>query len=740
MTDAERWQLVKDLVGRALEHNGHHRAAWLAEQDAPEAVRIEAARLVAAEAAAADFLDPGVLDWSVPSPSEPLPAAVAVRAGETLGAYRIVRLLGQGGMGAVYLATRADDAFQREVAIKFVRPDAAGALDDRLRQERRLLATLDHPNIARLIDGGTTADGVPYVVMEFVDGVPIDAYCQARDSTLRDRLALVASLCEAVQHAHRNLIVHRDIKAGNILVTADGTPKLLDFGIAKALAGDETARTVTGLGAMTPESASPEQVLGLPITVATDVYALGALLYRLIGGRLPFADAASPAALLGAICERDPVAPSQASPPVPVPRDVDLIVLKALRKRPAERYDSAASLAADLNRFLSGRPVEAAPDSAGYRARRFVARHRLATVAVATGVVALSGGVAATVWQARIAGAERQRAERRFDEVRRLARSLMFDLHDAIEPLPGSTPARRQLVENALQYLDGLAVESSDDVPLLRELAEGYERLAQVQGRTGNANLGDADGARASGDKAVTLRRRIVAHAAARPEDTVDLATSLQGQARAGSSAEAQTAMVNEALVLLDGLPPSLGEDRRALNLRASLLWSRAGAHVRAKDFAAARDPYQQSLGLFERLLDSADDEGRPNASRNLSIVLKNYGALEWELGERPVALASYRRAQALDEARLALRPDDTTWLLDLSYSLASVAYTERETGDLRSSLDHYQQALTLRERALSGDPQNAQARTAVERARRSIAEVTAAMAPARPSPRPPAP
>jgi tetratricopeptide (TPR) repeat protein len=190
--------------------------------------------------------------------------------------------------------------------------------------------------------------------------------------------------------------------------------------------------------------------------------------------------------------------------------------------------------------------------------------------------------------------------------------------------------------------------------------------------------------------------------------------------------------MVDEALALLDDLPPPVGNDRRALSLRASLLWNRAGAHVRAKSLAAAREPYQQSVAIFERLLDTADDAAAPNAGRNLSIVLKNYGALEWELGERTVALDAYRRAQALDEARLALRPDDTTWLLDLSYSMASVAFTERATGDLPASLDHYRRALTLRERALQGDPQNAQARDAVERARQTIAEVTAELAAAR--------
>ena len=734
MTDAEHWQLVKDLAGRAFEQAPDRRAAWLHGQDVAPAVRDAAARLLDADADAdaGCFLD---ADPPLGSPLDP-PSRSAARPGDVIGAYRIVRLIGEGGMGAVYLATRADDAFHKQVAIKLVGGGGPPrALAERLRQERRLLATLDHPSIARLLDGGTTADGAPYVVMEYVDGAPIDRYCETHRLPLRARIELVRRVCEAVHHAHGNLVVHRDIKPGNILVTADGTPKLLDFGIAKALASDETVRTITGVGAMTPESASPEQVLGQPITVATDVYALGALLYRLIAGRPPFADAASPAALLHAICERDPLPPGQAAPATTVPRDVDLIVVKALRKRPADRYDSAAALAADLGRYLAGRPVEAAPDTLGYRTRGFVARHRLATVAVVTGIVALSGGLAATLWQARIAEAERQRAERRFGEVRRLARSLIFDVHDAITPLPGSTPVRRQLVANAVQYLDGLAGESGGDADLLRELAEGYERLARVQGRSGNANLGDESGARASGAKALALRRQIVQHPAARPEDAVNLAESLQGQAGAAASAEAQATAVGEALALLDGLPTAVGEGRRAANLRASLLWSLAGAHVRAKDYPAARAPYRRSVALFEQLLASADDDTRPNASRNLSIVLKNYGALEWELGERPLALDAYRRARALDEARLALRPGDTTWLLDLSYSVASVAFTERETGAFRASLDHYREALALRERALSGDPQNAQAQAAVDRARRSIAEVEAMMA----SPGPPA-
>jgi eukaryotic-like serine/threonine-protein kinase len=727
--DIERWAAVKDLVNQAMELDRDQRAAWLSQHTAPDDVRLEALALVGAEAHTTDFLESSVLAQrgaaAAIHDATRHSADDGVREGDSFGAYQIIRRLGEGGMATVFLATRADEAFRRLVAIKLVRADAVSDfLVERLRQERRLLATLDHPNIARLIDGGTTARGVPYVVMEYVDGEPFDRYCNTHDLSVRQRLKLIRQVAEAVQHAHRNLVVHRDIKAGNILVTKDGIPKLLDFGIAKALA--DRSRTATGFSAMTPESASPEQLKNQPVTVATDVYALGSLLYHALTGRTPFAGASSSVALLHAICEIDPLPPSRAATAAGIPRDVDLITLKALKKDPNERYDSAATFGADIGRYLDGRPVEAAADSVGYRARRFVTRHPFAIAAAAVALVAAIASVSAIVWQARIAERERGRAERRFTEVRRLANTVIFGLHDAIVRLPGSTPVRKMLVENALQYLNSLANEATDDVPLQRELAEAYERLASVQGGSGNANLGDEAAARESLVKARALRESILRGPGAAPTDIIALASVLQTMAQLSPTTPERLALTRLGLQLLNTLPEGSRED--ADSVRATLHWNEATAQVDVKDYPAARAAYTQSVVIFERLLAKAEPARRQNASRSLSIVCKNLGALLWVMNDRDAAIAYYQKARELDEARLATQPNNTTWRLDLSFSFASLGHAEMESGRLTSAAGFYTKSLDLRQLAAVADPQNAQAQEAVLRALQSLATVFSRM------------
>jgi len=731
MAETGRWPIVKDLVARALEVDAADRRAWLDAQPVPDDVRQEARALVDADARAQGFLDAPALER--PGAARVIHEATrawlpsAAQPGQMLGAYKVLRPLGQGGMGTVYLAVRADEAFEKHVAIKVVSVGAGGThLADRLREERRLLASLDHPFIARLLDGGTTAEGAPYVVMEYVEGEPIDAYCTAHALPLRARLDLVRRVCAAVQHAHRNLVVHRDLKASNILVTSDGTPKLLDFGIAKALADDRGLRTLTGYGAMTPESASPEQLRGEPVTVATDVWGLGVLLYTLLTGRGPFAHATSPAALTRAICDEDPAPPGRRAGALSIPVDVDLIVKKALAKRPQDRYDTAAALEQDLGRFLDNRPIAAAPDSLAYRARRFAGRHRVGTAVAAATCVALAGGVTATLWQARIAERERARAERRFEEVRQLANTMIFDLHDAIVPLPGSTPARKMLVERALRYLDGLLGEAGQDAGLQRELAAAYERLAVVQGRRGDANLGDAAGARASLEKAETLRRRAAAAPGAGLADRVALAVVYDQRAYLAETRAERLSLVDHGLGVLDALTAEERATEDAARARATLLWNGAAARVEAKDYAGARPMYDEALQGYEHLLAIAAPRQQAQASRNLSIACKNYGALLWVQGEREAAMTLYRRALALDEARLATQPDHTTWRLDLSFSLASLAHAELGTGDVAGSVRHYEQALQLRTLALAADPQNAQAKAAVERGEQTLARARA--------------
>src|SRR5262245_39088324 len=378
------WQRVDDLLQSALDREPSQRASFLDEACAGDhALRQQVEALLAADDQASDFLEHPAVEGGTSLVTE---SASGSLRGRRIGAYRIVRELGRGGMGAVYLAERADEQFRKQVAIKLVeRGSGSDAILHRFRSERQILASLDHPNIATLLDAGTTDDGLPYFIMEYVEGQPSDAYCNTRGLSTRDRLHLFGLVCAAVQHAHEHHVVHRDLKPSNILVTEAGVPKLLDFGIAKLLAPEHaraTANATTGgLRPMTPAYASPEQVRGEPVTLVSDVYALGVLLYELLTGRLPYrAERETPAEMARAICEQEPEKPSTAvgrrlgistvddealslRPPEQrrvtrdrdaaalgraLAGDLDNIVLMALRKEPSRRYGSVAQFAGDL--------------------------------------------------------------------------------------------------------------------------------------------------------------------------------------------------------------------------------------------------------------------------------------------------------------------------------------------------------------------------------------------------------
>lgn len=424
MTQGGRDRLEELLEGAiALEPEARNRYLLEACPDDPE-LRAEVAAILAAEA------EPGPFDRLVGAfdSASATDDHDGLGPGDRLGPYEIQRLVGRGGMGSVFLARRADGQFEQEVAIKVLRFDAFGEEPRRhFLAERQILARLSHPNIARVFDGGLTAGGRPYLVMEYVRGTPIDRYCDEHRLTIRDRLRLFRAACEAVHYANRNLIVHRDLKPGNILVTADGGLKLLDFGVAKLLASDAERETPTRADwlPMTPDYASPEQVRGDPVSPASDVYALGAVLYELLSGHRPHRlGGIGPAEILKVLAEEEPRSPSAAVAtlqdgnvagtrisPEAVGRarsidpralgrrlqgDLDTIVLKALRKEPARRYTDARALADDVERHLDGRPVAARPDTMGYRLAKFVRRHRAATALAVTLVLSL-GGIAATM-------------------------------------------------------------------------------------------------------------------------------------------------------------------------------------------------------------------------------------------------------------------------------------------------------------------------------------------------------
>lgn len=386
------------------------------------------------------------------------------------GPYRVITPLGRGGMGAVYLAERTDGEVEQRVAIKVVRSSAdLSAFHDRFLGERRILASLNHPGIARLLDAGHTADGQPYLVMEFIDGVAIDRYCAQLD--LRGILKLFLAVCEAVSYAHRNLIIHRDLKPSNILVDSAGRPKLLDFGIAKILDSSEDARTLVRI--LTPEYASPEQMRGEAHSTATDIYTLGAVLHKLLAGEAPNTS-------------NSPTDKTLAPPPSPmkpdIPRDIGFVVRKALRVEPDERYSTVDAFAEDVRAFLENRPVRARAGNAWYRARKFVRRYWVPVTAGAVAVIGLSTG-------AYVANRERSIAEQRFLQVRQLANKV-FDIDVAIRNTPGTTKARQLIVSTSLEYLQKVGAEARGDKDLMLEIGSAYVQLAHVQGVPINPNLG----------------------------------------------------------------------------------------------------------------------------------------------------------------------------------------------------------------------------------------------------------
>uniref|UniRef100_Q01P94 Serine/threonine protein kinase n=1 Tax=Solibacter usitatus (strain Ellin6076) TaxID=234267 RepID=Q01P94_SOLUE len=447
----EQYQRVTELLAEAWELNAVERSSFLDRACGGDAkLRELVDDLLAAKDDAAHFLSTPLMNLEEAGLKDN-----SDLVGTRVGRYTIQALIGRGGMGAVYRAVREDD-FHLEVAIKLLKrgTDTDAALA-RFRGERRILAALQHSNIARLLDGGATEFGLPYLVMEYVHGTPLLEYAATLDT--RRRLELFRSVCSAVQYAHQNLIVHRDIKPSNILVTPEGIPKLLDFGIAKLLGpgmDDFTgAVTIAGERPMTPDYASPEQVRGEPVTTATDIYSLGAVLYELLTGqRAHHIEAYSREAIEKEICAREP------KPPSTITREVDSdlnnITLLALRKEPQRRYGSVEQFSEDIRLYLEGRPVRARKDTTRYRASKFLRRNRLGAALSALALIGILIGVLAVKRQAR-------RAEYRFQQVRKLANTVLFDVEQNVATLAGSTKARELIIKTALEYLDNLSLEAA---------------------------------------------------------------------------------------------------------------------------------------------------------------------------------------------------------------------------------------------------------------------------------------
>jgi serine/threonine protein kinase/tetratricopeptide (TPR) repeat protein len=661
--------------------------------------------------------------------------------GADLGPYRIVQLIAEGGMGSVYQAVRVDDLYRKVVAIKVIRRGVFGdyALK-RFDTERQILAHLDHPNIAKLLDGGATPDGRPYFVMDFIAGTPIDEYGDTHRLTIGERLSFFLTVCSAVHYGHQNLVIHRDLKPQNILVTGEGAVRLLDFGIAKLLDPDDlgpsgqAAPTLTTMQAMTPEYASPEQLHGEKVTTASDVYSLGVLLYRLLTGHRPYAmESRSIEELWDHIRNRSPRRPStviRSSEEGITPEsisgarntrtdrlerqlsgDIDNILLMALRKEPERRYGSVEQFANDLRRHLQGHPVIARPDTLRYRTGKFIQRHRTGVFAAALFVVTLMGGILTTSWQWHVADRERIRAEKRFQDVRGLANAVLFELHDAIMPLPGSTRARELLVKRAQQYLDSLASESAGDDSLQHERAMAYERIGDVLGLPVQANLGQSAEALASYHKVLEIEKGLVERDASNEGLERDLARLYnricrveQGTGKFRESLESCRAAGSIQKSLLERRPSDV-------DLRgdlASTYQNMAGAYFALGDWPRTEVQRSHALAEFQELYRLQPDN--ESFLYGLANAYHSMAGLQEQTKHYSDARANELQAIRLFNLQSERYPKDLRKRLDWTFAQQRLGSILISMHDLEGALDAFEKALPIREQLRALDPRNARA------------------------------
>jgi len=695
MTRVDRWQHVDELFHQALERPAGEREAWLDSICAGDAtLRAEVASLLESDRVGAG----AVIGSSVKHAVIELGAEMRSKAeGRRVGPYRLIRELGHGGMGTVYLAARDDQEYESEVAIKLVRQGLdSDFILRRFRRERQILARLHHPNIARLFDGGAAEDGSPYLVMEYIDGSWITKYAAQHNLTVEERLHLFLPVCAAVEHAHRRFIVHRDLKPANILIDRSGAPKLLDFGVSKVLLAQQPDAAEThDVGMMTPDYASPEQITGDPVTVTSDVYSLGAVLYELLSHERPHhIDRCTPLALERAICLNETVAPSAAvkkhrALARRLAGDLDNIVLRAMHKQPERRYPSVQRLAADIRRHLEHRPVGARPDSRIYRARKFVRRNRVAVALTTLVAVSLVGGAAIGMRQARI-------AQERFQDVRTLATRFVFDVEEAVRELPGSLRVRQLIARTGLEYLGNLSRSSGNDWALKRELATAYLRIGELQGGVETSNLGDPAGALASFDQARVLLDAVLKHSPAdraAAQDRMTVSHRMSDLYRQTGRLPQALASTEEGLQRAEGLLAAQPGDPEIVQYAAVFHLDLA----RLRQQSGALRPAAQEITSGLRLLRQLS-AARPNERETLDNIAASQarlGAIQSELGQRQEALDSYRAGVSVLEQVVQRYPQVTgvRHSLMLGYShvgdvLGNPAYDN--VGDTAGALVEY--------------------------------------------------
>jgi serine/threonine protein kinase len=741
----ERFQGLRRSFEQLLELDADRRAQLLQEisRSNPED-SAELKRMLKEQARSTALLDRSPVEL-LGGKSEPL---------SQLGPYFIQREIGSGGMGVVYEATRTDGSYQKRVAIKVLRRDLSSRLFlTRFEQERQILARLEHPHIASIFDAGETPQGDPYFVMEYVDGVPITRYAEQRALSIPQRLDLFLQACDAVQYAHRNLTVHRDLKPGNILVTEAGAVKLLDFGVAKLMetrgGGAVDAPATEAL--LTPAYTSPEQIRREPASTSGDVFQLGILLYELLAGRHPFQQEGKlPHEVMRAICEDDPPPPSAIAT-----RDrrqlrgeLDAIVLTALRKKPSWRYPSTEQLADDIGRYRRGWPVLARGNGLGYRLRKFARRQWFPLASTAALIVLLIAGILATSRQAHLAElarqqaereravadtqrslaenaqrsateqrllaeartreaeSERQRAQQRYQEVRSLASSLLFDVYDGVRDLSGSATARRLMVAKAQHQLEILSADSEHDIGLQRDLAASYERMGELRTDPRQPNKNDAAAAVQAYGQAVKLRKEIAARADAKAADRRDLAMSQakmgDGQFFAGETKEA-LATYHGAHELAQGLVRAHADDPSMTRTLGSVDERLCIVLLAAGNGPGAIDSCHESITTLTPLAKSSASDVEvqrliATSQASYANALRFTGKPQEAVPQAKLALESLHTLQTLAPSNAEYRRLASSTETILAGSLAA-------SGDIPGSVEAFDRSIRSMEIAIEIDP-----------------------------------
>lgn len=708
--DSAKWKIVKETYSAAAELPPEAREKFWENVD-PE-IRSEVENLLAAHENAENFIaeslpiDYGLIEKELDKDF----------TGKIIGSYKLLEEIGAGGMGTVYLAERINADFKQKFALKLIKRGMdSEAVLNRFILERRILAQLEHPNIARLIDGGSTEDGLPYFVMEYVEGETITKFCNHHFLDVKERLELFRTVCAAVEYAHQNLIVHRDLKPSNILITKDGIPKLLDFGIAKILDPDRTdsaENTVTLARMFTPEYASPEHLRGKMTTTVTDVYSLGIVLYELLTGRRPYNFENKSFEEIAETAETsEPVRPSSVADEdknITAPQrqktnevkgntgresvqgyktlnsnalkgDVDNIVLKAIRRDPKRRYQSINEFSEDIRRHLNGLPVSAMADTAFYRFSKFVERHR-AGVLVSTAFILLITAISAiAVWQAVAARRAQARAEMRFNQVREIANTVLFDYYDKIRELSGTIELRQKIVSDSVKYLDNLAQENTGDVSLKRELIKAYNKVSEVQFGLINGNIGDSAGALQSATKAVEIAEQVTKDKEAAPSDwqiLADMYISLAGARGETGDLKADVAYKEKAIEIYERIYDADPNNVEAENNLAKAYFYIATPMRFTGDFGGAVENLLKSAAIYQKLAEQVPND--PKYIRSIALSYKYLAAVYLDQKNVREAVSFAQKASEIDEKRVSSASNfQTKYDLSRSYEILALSLLE---------------------------------------------------------------